>query len=31
MEFRKMVMMTVYARQKRDTDKEKTFGLCGRR
>ena len=32
MEFRKMVMMTLYARQqKRHTCKEQTFGLCGRR
>ena len=31
-EFRKMVMMTLYARQqKRHRDKEQTFGLCGRR
>ena len=32
MEFRKMVMMTLYARQqKRDRDKEQTLGLYGRR
>ena len=32
MEFRKMVMMTLYARQqKRYRCKEQTFGLCGRR
>ena len=32
MEFRKMVMMTLYARQqKRHRDKEKTFGLRERR
>ena len=32
MEFRKMVMMTLYAReQKRLRDKEQTFGLCGGR
>ena len=32
MEFRKMVMMTLYARQqKRPKCKEQTFGLCGRR
>ena len=32
MEFRKMVMMTLYARpQKRHRRKEQTFGLCGRR
>ena len=32
MEFRKMVMMTLYARQqKRQRCKEQTFGLCGRR
>ena len=32
MEFRKMVMMTLYARQqKRHNYKEQTFGLCGRR
>ena len=32
MEFRKMVMMTLYARQqKRHKYKEQTFGLCGRR
>ena len=32
MEFRKMVMMTLYARQqKRHRCKEQTFGLCGRR
>ena len=32
MEFRKMVTMTLYARQqKRDRCKEQTFGLCGRR
>ena len=32
MEFRKMVMMTLYARQpKRHRYKEQTFGLCGRR
>ena len=31
-EFRKMVMMTLYARQqKRHKYKEETFGLCGRR
>ena len=31
-EFRKMVMMTLYARQqKRHRCKEQTFGLCGRR
>ena len=31
-EFRKMVMMTLYARQqKRHKYKEQTFGLCGRR
>ena len=30
MKFRKTVTMTLYARQKRDTD-IKTFGLCGRR
>ena len=29
MEFRKMVMMTLYVRpQKRHRDKEQTFGLC---
>ena len=32
MEFRKMVTMTLYARQqKRHRYKEQTFGLCGRR
>ena len=32
MEFRKMVTMTLYARQqKRYRYKEQTFGLCGRR
>ena len=32
MEFRKMVMMTLYARhQKRHRYKEQSFGLCGRR
>ena len=32
MEFRKMVMMTLYARQqKRHIYKEQTFGVCGRR
>jgi len=32
MEFRKMVMMTLYARQqKRHKCKEQTFELCGRR
>ena len=32
MEFTKMVMMTLYAReQKRHRCKEQTFGLCGRR
>ena len=32
MEFRKMVMMTLYARQqKRHLCKEQTFGLCGKR
>ena len=32
MEFRKMVMMTLYAReQKRLSKKEQTFGLCGSR
>ena len=32
MEFRKMVMMTLYARQqKRQRCKEQTFGLRGRR
>ena len=32
MEFRKMVMMTIYVRQqKRHRCKEQTFGLCGRR
>ena len=32
MEFRKMVVMTLYTRpQKRQRDKEQTFGLCGRR
>ena len=32
MEFRKMVTMTLYARQqKRHRYKELTFGLCGRR
>ena len=32
MEFRKMLMMTLYARQqKRHIYKEQTFGLCGRR
>ena len=32
MEFRKMVMMILYARQqKRHRYKEQTFGLCGRR
>ena len=31
-EFRKMVTMTLYARQpKRHRCKEQTFGLCGRR
>ena len=31
MEFRKMVMMTLYAKQqKRHRFKEQTFGLCGR-
>ena len=31
MEFRKMVTMTLYARQqKRHRCKEQTFGLCGR-
>ena len=31
MEFRKMVMMTLYARQqKRHRCKEQNFGLCGR-
>ena len=32
MEFRKMVMMALYARQqKRHRCKEQTFGLCGRK
>ena len=32
MEFRKMVMMTLYARQqKRHTCKDQTVGLCGKR
>ena len=32
MEFRKMVMMTLYMRQqKRHRYEEQTFGLCGRR
>ena len=32
MEFRKVVTMTLYARQqKRQRGKEQTFGLCGRR
>ena len=32
MEFRKMVMITLYARQqKRHRYKEQTFGLCGRK
>ena len=32
MELRKMVMMTLYARQqKRHRYKEQSFGLCGRR
>ena len=32
MEFRKMVMMTLYARQqKRHRCKEQTVGFCGRR
>ena len=31
MEFRKMVMMTLYVGQKRHRCKEQTFGLCGRR
>jgi len=32
MEFRKMAMMTLYARQQKGHRcKEKTFGLCGRR
>ena len=32
MKFRKMVRMTIYARQqKRYRYKEETFGLCGRR
>ena len=32
MEFRKVVMMTLYARQqKRHRCKEQTFGFCGRR
>ena len=32
MEFRKMVMMTLYARQqKRHRYKEQIFGLCGKR
>ena len=32
MEFRKMVMMTLYVRQQeKHRDKEQTFGLCGRR
>ena len=32
MEFRKMVMTTIYTRQqKRHRYKEQTFGLCGRR
>ena len=32
MEFRKMVTMTLYARQqKKHRNKEQTFGLCGRR
>ena len=32
MEFRKMVVVNLYARQqKRHGDKEQTFGLCGRR
>ena len=31
MEFRKMIMMTLYERQqKRHRCKEQTFGLCGR-
>ena len=31
MEFRKMVKMTLYARQqKRHTYNEQTFGICGR-
>ena len=32
MEFKKMVTMTIYARQqKRHRCKEQTFGLCGRK
>ena len=32
MEFRTMAVMTLYVRQqKRQKDKEETFGLCGRR
>ena len=32
MEFRKMVMMTLYVKQqKRHRHKEQNFGLCGRR
>ena len=32
MEFRKMITMTLYAKQqKRHRYKEQTFGLCGRR
>ena len=32
MDFRKMVMMTLYARQQKIHQcKEQTFGLCGRR
>ena len=32
MEFKKMVMMTLYARQQnRHRSKEQTFGLCGRK
>ena len=32
MEFRKMVMMTLYAiQQRRHRYKKQTFGLCGRR
>ena len=32
MEFRKMVMMTLYARQQKiHRYNEKTFGVCGRR
>ena len=31
MEFRKMVMMTLYARQQKRHIKEETFGLYGRR